>query len=141
MKIDGDTSALHWAAEHIGKPFAAGSDGPDAFYCWGLVRHCWRTRLGVELPLIEPANYGIRELVRTLATTPEFQAWRRTEQPAEMDVAVMGHAKHPHHVGLWVDANGGGILHAIEGAGVCFRTMPELRAEGWGFIELWSRSE
>lgn len=35
---------------YIGKPFAAGAHGPDAFDCWGLVHTAARDLFGLEFP-------------------------------------------------------------------------------------------
>ena len=43
----------------------------------------------------------------------------------------MAHNRHPFHVGVWLDLDGGGILHSARNVGVTFDAPLNLRAAGW----------
>lgn len=119
---------MHWAAAYLGKPWRIGADGPDAFDCWGLVRAVLRTRAGVELQPIVFAD--VRELITAFSAHPEHAAWRRVGEPRELDAVLMSQARHPIHVGLWVDADGGRVLHACRPA-VVVQDAIALKAQGY----------
>lgn len=52
-------------------------------------------------------------------------------------MSLAAHARHPSHVGVWVDVDGGGVLHCINGAGVVFQPIKALKAGGWGHLEFY----
>ena len=138
MTLDVKTLSVttHWAADYIGKPWKAGCGGPDAFDCWGLVVDIYRHRYGKALSAIPVPEINLKSLIRTIDKHPERHHWeaRLLEvclKPCEGDVALMRQSRYPIHVGLWVDVDGGGILHCIQGAGVVFQSLPALELIGW----------
>lgn len=47
--------------------------------------------------------------------------------PCELDAVYMTGSVLPHHVGLWITPDArGGVLHALEGAGVVFQRRADL---------------
>ncbi|GAB4387210.1 NlpC/P60 family protein [Albidovulum sp.] len=122
---------MHWAEKLIGRPWAAGGQGPDAFDCWGLARWCWRARFGIEVPEIAVDAADLRGVLAAFRRHPERRRWRAVEAPAEGDAVLMRQSRHPVHVGLWLAVDGGGVLHVVRGAGVVFQRPPELLAHGW----------
>ena len=38
---------------------------------------------------------------------------------------------YPVHIGVWLDIDGGGVLHAVRHAGVVFQNLAALDAHGW----------
>jgi hypothetical protein len=122
----------HWALDLIGKPWVAGKAGDDEFDCWGLVRYVQAKHYGRELPIIAPENYGIMQCARTFRDHPERARWVDTDEPTDGDIALLAHNRHPVHVGLWLDVDGGGLLHCVQGTGVIFQNMNSLKLAGWG---------
>ena len=43
----------------------------------------------------------------------------------------MRQSRHPVHVGLWLNVDGGGVLHAARDIGVVFQNTWDLAAHGW----------
>lgn len=125
----------HWAARYIGLPWALGALGPNAFDCWGLVRHVELQHFGRALP---PLGAGMNIVT---------QGW---ESPAAGvyaagDIVEMRSARGPH-VGIWIEADRrAGVLHSVglrDEAGIdhgsVLFTMPEaLAALGLGRLKLW----
>lgn len=50
----------------------------------------------------------------------------------------MRQAKNPVHAGLWLDIDGGGILHCVRESGVIFQNALSLNLSGW-FIDSFYR--
>ncbi len=121
----------HWAEELIGRPWLAGGRGPRAFDCWGLVRWCLRRRFAVEVPEIPVDPEDLRAVCETFRAHPERRRWRSVDRPAEGDAVLMRQSRHPVHVGLWLEVDGGGVLHAVRDAGVVFQRPQELATHGW----------
>jgi len=122
---------MHWAEELIGRPWQAGGRGPDAFDCWGLVRFCWRERFGIEVPEIPVDAADLRRVLDAFRDHPERRRWRLVAEPREGDAVLMRQSRHPVHVGLWLDVDGGGVLHAARGIGVAFQNTRDLDLQGW----------
>lgn len=124
----------HWAEDYIGKPWANGACGPDAFDCHGLVRAVYRERAGVALPVVDADALKPIQVLRAMRDY-DYSAWAQIDAPAqEMDVVEMSLARRPHHVGVWIEIDGGGVLTAVEGAGVIFQTRRSLQLHGWNIV-------
>lgn len=131
----------HWAEQYIGKPWRLGTSGPDTFDCWGLVRAVLGEHFGIAVPVIEiPDCAGlavVREATKQLAQHPELARWQAVAVPRAGDGVKMSCARDPWHVGLWLDVDGGGVLHCLEGPGVIFSSPAALKAAGWGRVTYW----
>lgn len=134
----------HWAAPLIGRPWRENADGPDAFYCWGLVRYCLWLRLQVRAPLLRDGF--VTEDIKRAA---DDLGWRLVTGPMqEDDVVMMTRLDGRRHVGFAVRGNGRlGVLHANghqteTGPVGCveFQTLQEIRMEGYGNFEFWRRA-
>ena len=129
-------TTLHWATAYIGRPWRVGAAGPDAFDCWGLVRAVYRERTGTELP---PAGFTSEDLLtvmRDFRDHPERRRWRLVDAPAELDALLMAQARQPVHVGLWMDAGGGRVLHATH-QGVCAHDRHSLATLGYQIVGVY----
>lgn len=60
-----------------------------------------------------------------------FQAFVEVEKPQGGDVVLMRQAKNPVHAGLWLDIDGGGVLHCVRESGVVFQNIRSLNLSGW----------
>lgn len=130
-----------WVSEYVGKPWAPGADGPESFYCWGLVRHVFRTREGIELPLVavgegevDPSNVIAIKRAARLAGMRKLPAG---ERPKPMDIALLT-GPGTLHIGVVVMANGRlSLLHASHAAGVTCDRFDEATASYQ--VELWRK--
>jgi cell wall-associated NlpC family hydrolase len=111
----------------IGKPYARGSHGPEAFDCYGVVDCVWRQLFNRSLPVREEAM---------LARPTD---WRRLKAPQDGALVFMRFAGD-RHVGVYLADDGGGVLHAVEPDGwrpgdrrpaVVFDTLFALRLRGY----------
>ena len=121
----------HWAFDYIGKPWKSGGMGPKSFNCWGLVVDVYRRRYGKVLEIISVPENNLKALIYTINKHPERQHWKTVSVPQEGDIALMRQSRYPIHVGLWVEVDGGGILHCIQGTGVVFQSLQALALIGW----------
>lgn len=124
----------HWAAQYIGRRWAAGATGPEYFDCWGLFRHVQHEQFGIEVPAIAPDSYGTLSCAKTFRDHPEREHWQPIgeQAPQEGDCVLMSSGNHPRHIGVWLAVDGGGVLHCVQGAGVVYQSLQALKRGGWG---------
>ncbi len=120
----------HWAETYIGLPWSATGEGPTTFHCWAFV--CWvqERHFGRPLPAILNPD-DLLAIARGFRDHPERRRWQPVEAPAEGDCALMRQARYPIHVGVWLDVDGGGVLHCSQEAGVAFQGVNALALNGW----------
>lgn len=124
----------HWAEAYLGEPWING-----AHDCWGFFRRVQREHFGLELPEIDIDACSRLACAREFAGHDERDAWALVESPAEGDAVLMGKNKRPAHVGIWIDADGGAVLHCVEGAGVIIQQRSTLRLAGWNTLGFYRR--
>jgi len=114
---------------YIGIPHKPGGEGPDAYDCWHLLRHLQKEYFGVEMPL---APIGDEEACLALFKDKTASGdWVHVEVPQHGDCVLLRGGMWPH-VGIYLDLDGGGVLHAMEDAGIIWTRLPRLRALGFG---------
>lgn len=112
--------SAHWASEYIGAAWVAGTHD-----CRAFAEQVWRDRFGMEVNLTN--------------ITRELRQWRHVECPIEGDGVLMMRSGQPH-VGVWIDADGGGVLHCMEGAGVIFSNRRALADMSWPVVRYYRRT-
>lgn len=117
--------------ELIGRPWVVGATGPDAFDCWGLFVTVQRQCFGRDLPQNPVDATNLRAVLDAFNGHPERKRWQTVNQPKEGDAVLMRQSRYPVHIGVWLDIDDGGVLHAVRHAGVVFQTLAALDAHGW----------
>jgi cell wall-associated NlpC family hydrolase len=123
-------NSIHWAAAYVGLPWAADGEGPHSFHCWALVRHVQRERFGRDLPAI-PNPDDLLVIARSFRDHPERRRWDLIETPADGDCVLMRQARYPVHVGVWLNEDGGRVLHVVRDKGVVAQSLESLATHGW----------
>lgn len=128
---------MHWATSLIGAQWSPCGDGPEVFSCWGLVRHVFRSRYGVALPVVTVANPD-EDNVRAIKQVVQVSGLHRVDGPVqEGDILIM-RSKVELHCGVAVVANGAlGVLHSQRNGGVRFEPLGY--ATAGTTVELWRR--
>lgn len=125
----------HWATDYIGLPWVA-----QEHDCWAFFRKVQREQFGIEVPAFDADALDRMACARAVAGNPERNKWTRVETPQEGDAVLMARAKYPSHVGIWIAADGGGVLHCMQGAGVVFQGLGKLKLSGWGHVVFYRRN-
>lgn len=116
---------------YLGKPWVSGACGPDAFDCWGLLWAVYRTEFGLEVPRFPGVREcGVREVTRLIAETSGGSEWDALTAPEHGCAVAMGKNARLSHVGLFLDLDGGLVLHAAEGRNVVAESLAKLRQFG-----------
>lgn len=128
----------HWAAHLIGLPWAQDGQGPRAYSCWGLVRHVFAVRHGIDMPIVA---VGSDDNAAALAAAARVSGWRPVQGKPQADDIVLMRGPLGRHVGVMVEANGSlGVLHASHETGVVWQPLADATAGGYHDIELWRRA-
>jgi len=114
------------ADQYINLPWQAGAKGPDAYDCWGLLQEVRNRYFGVSVPDVRFGD-AARDLYEQKLRNGD---WEIVPIPAHGDGVLLRDGNHPH-VGVYLDIDGGGILHALEGVGVTFTRLSQLRMMGF----------
>lgn len=122
-------------ADYIGIPWVAGAQGPDTYDCMAFFRHIQGEHFGVQVPqIIAPDYNNAKVLVGLFRTHEERSHWPVVETPKHGDAVVV---RHPLHIGTWLDLDGGGVLHCVEGIGVIFTSDSSWHVSGFGRKEFF----
>lgn len=112
----------------IGIPYKIDGMTPEGFNCWGLIYYVRKNFFDVALPLIPIGDdETCRDVFKAKVNAGH---WEAVAIPGHGDPVLMrdGNASH---VGIYLDLDGGGILHSLEGVGVVFTKMVHLRSLGF----------
>lgn len=120
----------HWAVKYIGLPYLSGGRDAHGLDCWGLLRLVYQEKKGILLP--DLPGIGSRD---ALAISREILAqrhenWFEVTEPQDADAVAMSTREVLHHVGVWIDADGGKVLHSWMGCSVVADTIRNLKLRG-----------
>ena len=118
-----------WVSALIGKPWRSGARGPDAFDCWGLLAWVYLQQRGIvlnPLPDLDPKDLG--QVAK--AARLESVNWQQVLWPQHLAAVAMSTGVRIHHVGVWLDIDGGLVLHTTENSSVVAQTLVSLRNSG-----------
>lgn len=143
---------VSWVVPLLGRPWRPAACGPDAFYCWGLVRYVYRERFGRDLPDFEVSQWRLRGYADMFLEQQESSTnWQQVPHPRHGDVVLLGRNRVITHCGMWVGPEGmrGSVLHCIEPAqqgrmgasGVVAQPLIAVKCFGWGRIEYYRHKD
>lgn len=130
-------TAHHWAENYIGVPWENGAQGPQAFDCWALVRHVQRKHYQRILPIINVDADDLPSVHQAFASHPEKSRWHLVAVPMDGDCILVRRGNQLDHVGVYLDMDGGRVLHAVRGSGVVCTGIPVLKRMGWNPVEFY----
>lgn len=120
-----------WVSLYLGKPWVSGACGPDAFDCWGLLWAVYREQFGIEIARYPGvAEAGTLETVRRIEGWKDLPEWETLAAPVHGCAVAMSMNLRFHHVGMFLDVDGGLVIHAADGRNVVAESLPRLRQTG-----------
>jgi len=125
--------------QYIGTPYLAGGQGPDAYDCMGFFRMIQGAHFGIEVPVIIAPNYDDPAILADCFDNEERNNWYKEPAPMHGDAVII---HRPMHIGVWLDIDGGGVLHCVNGIGVIFTKDAAWQLSGFGRCEYfrhWSK--
>lgn len=126
----------HWAAKYVGIPYEAGARGPVNYDCWGIIQLIYQQEKGIVLP--ELAGLSAEKLAEIHnAIVVESQSWIDVAVPTEGCVVCMSTGSIMHHVGVFIESNGGRVLHSKPGHNVIVETPRSLKLRGLRILKYY----
>lgn len=112
----------------VGLPYAEGGMGPDAFNCWGLLSYVQLTHFSKKLP-----NAPIGNSAACIALFEKGLSgghWLKQDFPSHGCGVLMRDGQEPH-VGVYLDIDGGGVIHSLREVGVTWTPMQDMVRRGY----------
>ncbi len=126
-----------WLKQYIGKLWVAGTYGPSTFDCWGLVWHVSKYCYGREIPKYQNGfklgQNGRAELIK-LETAMHFV---QIEKPEDGCFVGLGNGRGIYHVGIYVEADGGLVLHCYNKGRTVAESLVSIKCCGFSKIEFY----
>jgi len=135
MTVQDSLALVDFVSTLIGKPYVNGGRGPHEFDCWGLVSHFYKERLGIELKQF--AGFDANDTLlcsRAFENAAQSKRWIQLEEPEAGCVVAMSKSNRLHHVGVWLEIDGGLCLHALDGSQVVAHNLHRLKQEHFSKI-------
>ena len=123
---------MNWAAGYVMADirWERGAQGPEAYDCWAFFRMVQRLHFDIEVPAVVVPDYDDPAvLVGLFRGHGENDRWLPVEKPCHGDGVIV---HKPLHAGVWLDFDGGGVLHCARGCGVIFTRDADWRMSGFG---------
>lgn len=118
---------------YIGLQWVSGARGPIAFDCWGLLRHVQAEHFGKAIPDVTEFGAVARDMYDERMHSRE---WEIADQCFHGAGVLMRGGDDPH-VGVWLDLEGGGVLHSMERVGVIWSPKQALRMLGFSKLKFY----
>lgn len=128
---------MHWAAQYIGFPYLEGGRGAGGVDCWGLLCLVYAQEFHTILPLIPGVTANNVALFNTMLQRQVLREWVEVDMPSDGCAVAMSQKQAIHHVGLWVDADGGKVIHSWKQQKVIADTLRTLKLKGMKTIKFY----
>jgi hypothetical protein len=131
---------MHWYEEYIGKLWEAIPNPPHSFTCGELVRYIYKTRLGIDTPLIYADPSRLDQCIVNLEQPEAYGLHPFEGVPRPFDIVYAMRFVKRDHMGMAVMTTEGlMILHCQQGIGVVLESAAEIiGTTGARFLE-WRR--
>lgn len=140
LAVEAAATGYDWVIGYMGATFAPKAYGPEQFDCWGLVWHVARFRGGIELPRFDDVAYQLKRINAEIEGQAMSDDWVQVDAPAEYDTVLMRRAGEAYHVGIFLNVDGGRILHACP-EGILCSQVRDLHAMGFQHLTYWHHAD
>jgi len=116
---------MSWEERHIGKRWTKQVD------CYERAKLIIKEELGIDMPTVS----GLSKFGRAKCLLRfEQQHCNKVSDFKPLDLVLMrlvGSEIEEHHIGVWSDVDGGGVVHSMENSSTIFQSLTGLKATGW----------
>lgn len=108
--------------KYIGIPWEHGANGPDAFDCAAFASKVLSEQFGKILPHVA---VPLENESGGHCTMPDGGVWQVVDIPQHGDLCMVSFPRA--HCGVWLENDGGGVLHCLPGCGAVFTKNKDWR--------------
>lgn len=102
----------HWAVKYIGLPYCPGGRDKNGVDCWGLLKLIYQDEWNMSLPELPGLpQEDLLKISREILAQIKV-GWTEVSKPRDGCAVAMSQRDALHHVGVWVDVDGGRVLHS-----------------------------
>lgn len=116
---------------YIGLPWIAGQRD-----CWLFFREISEKHYDRTIPTVDVDVMDIRDVIHKVDTEKQAR-WEQIDRPEDGCAVLMSRNRYPVHIGMWLDIDGGKVLHCAQGMGVVFQNRQALAFDGWTGLTFW----
>jgi hypothetical protein len=100
----------------------------------------YKERYGLELPEYPGITFASPKMQCEVILKEIMENWIEVEKPFEGAGVGMSQRARLHHVGFYLGADGGKVLHCTDPHGVCVNTVLQLRCQGYRIVRFFKHS-
>lgn len=116
---------------YIGLPWIAGQRD-----CWLFFRGISEKHYDRTIPTVDVDVMDIRDVIHKVDAEKQAR-WEQIDRPEDGCAVLMSRNRYPVHIGMWLDIDGGKVLHCAQGMGVVFQNRQALAFDGWTGLTFW----
>lgn len=117
--------------QYLGLPWIEGRRD-----CWLFFREIQAKHYGRTVPIVDVDVMDIRDVIHKVDAEKKAH-WEQIGKPEDGCAVLMSRNRYPVHIGMWLDIDGGKVLHCAQGMGVVFQNRQALKFDGWTGISYW----
>lgn len=117
--------------QYLGLPWIEGQRD-----CWLFFREIQAKHYGRTVPIVDVDVMDIRDVIHKVDAEKKVH-WEQIGKPEDGCSVLMSRNRYPVHIGMWLDIDGGKVLHCAQGMGVVFQNRQALKFDGWTGITYW----
>ena len=117
--------------QYLGLPWIEGRRD-----CWLFFREIQAKHYGRIVPIVDVDVMDIRDVIHKVDAEKKAH-WEQIGKPEDGCAVLMSRNRYPVHIGMWLDIDGGKVLHCAQGMGVVFQNRQALKFDGWTGITYW----
>ena len=117
--------------QYLGLPWIEGQRD-----CWLFFREIQAKHYGRIVPIVDVDVMDIRDVIHKVDAEKKAH-WEQIGKPEDGCAVLMSRNRYPVHIGMWLDIDGGKVLHCAQGMGVVFQNRQALKFDGWTGITYW----
>ena len=117
--------------QYLGLPWIEGRRD-----CWLFFREIQAKHYGRTVPIVDVDVMDIRDVIHKVDAEKKAH-WEQIGKPEDGCAVLMSRNRYPVHIGMWLDIDGGKVLHCAQGMGVVFQNRQALKFDGWTGITYW----
>ena len=117
---------MNWITTYLGQPWINGQQD-----CWQLVRDVYRNQLQIDLPQIVVDAKNLRAVLTEMESSPHLSDWISINKPEHWSLVFWSQHTRPSHVGVYLNVDGGRILHNTQRTGTVCQPVHDMSQQGW----------